>query len=273
MSEPAGWQWIEAWLNRTICDEDFASLQKLLREEPDARRTLRRYMAMDTALRDRAEAQMLFALSEAADDPSLVRSAEAPRSLYAWREAVAWSTAAACLLVAIVVWFTRPTTDKSPPLVVQSESPIRIPSVDRREPAAMVMSVAEQRAQLLVSAPDVLLLGLVNSDSGAVAREPGGDIVWSNRQQMGYLRLHGLASNEAEQRQFQLWIIGGDASNNEFINGGMFIVDRNTGELTVPIHAADFVQKPKMFLVSVEPLGGGDALTTSLLAKADGLGL
>ena len=59
MSEPAGWQWIEAWRNGTISDEDFDSLQKLLREEPDARRTLRRYMAMDTALRDRAEARLL----------------------------------------------------------------------------------------------------------------------------------------------------------------------------------------------------------------------
>ena len=60
MSEPAGWQWIEAWRNGTISNKDFASLQKLLREQPDARRTLRRYIAMDTALRDRAEARLLM---------------------------------------------------------------------------------------------------------------------------------------------------------------------------------------------------------------------
>ena len=113
---------------------------------------------------------------------------------------------------------------------------------------------------------------LVNSDSGAVAREPGGDIVWSNGQQMGYLRLQGLAKNEPAQRQYPLWIIGGNVSSKEFINGGMLFVDRNTGELTVPSQADQFVQMPTMFLVSAERLGGGDALTTSLLAKADGLG-
>ena len=41
----------------------------------------------------------------------------------------------------------------------------------------------------------------------------------------------------------------------------MFFVDRNTGELILPIQADHFVQQPKMFVVSVEPLGGGSALT------------
>lgn len=272
MSEPAGWKWIEAWLNHTICDEDFASLQKLLREEPDARRTLRRYMAMDTALRDRAEALVLIAESEAADNPIRVRSAAAPRSRFAWREVVAWATAAACLLVATMLWFTKPTTNQTSPMIGEAEPPTENAVVERRQTAAVVLTVAEQREQLLASAPDVLHLRLVNSDSGAVAQEPGGDIVWSNGQQIGYLRLQGLANDGSARRQYQLWIIGGDASSNEFINGGMFFVDRNMGELTVPIHADDFVQMPKMFLVNVEPLGGGETLTTSLLAKADGLG-
>jgi anti-sigma-K factor RskA len=176
------------------------------------------------------------------------------------------------LLVATVLWFTRPTTNQNSPMIAEAEPPTESAVVERRQTAAVVSTIAEQREQLLASAPDVLHLRLVNSDSGAVAREPGGDIVWSNGQQMGYLRLQGLASDEPAQRQYQLWIIGGDASSNDFINGGMFFVGRNTGELIVPIHADHFVQMPKMFLISVEPLGGGDALTTSLLAKADVLG-
>lgn len=59
MTEPMGWRLIEDWRNGTISEENFASLQVLLREEPDARRTLRRSMTMDTALRDQAEAQLL----------------------------------------------------------------------------------------------------------------------------------------------------------------------------------------------------------------------
>jgi anti-sigma-K factor RskA len=112
----------------------------------------------------------------------------------------------------------------------------------------------------------------VSNDSGAVAREPGGDIVWSNGLQMGYLRLQGLVKNELPQCQCQLWIIGGEASSNEVINGGVFFVNRSTGELVLPIQADHFVQQPMMFVVSVEPLGGGSALTPTLLARADAVG-
>ncbi len=273
MSEPAGWQWIEAWRNGTISDEDFASLQKLLREEPDARRTLRRYMAMDTALRDRAEARLLIAASEAADEPSRARSAAVPRSRFAWREVVAWSTAAACLLVATMLWFTRPTTNQNPPMIAEAEPPTESPVVERRRNRpAVVSTIAQQREQLLASAPDVLHLQLVSDNGGGVANESGGDIVWSSGRQIGYLRLRGLAGNDPAQRQYQLWIVGSDVSGNELINGGIFPVDRSTGELILPIQADQFVQQPKMFVVSVEPSGSGAALTTPLLAKADGIG-
>lgn len=194
-----------------------------------------------------------------------------PRNKIHWREAVAWLTAAACLLVATMLWFTRPATNQNSPKIVEAEPPTEKTVVERRQTAAVVSMIAQQREQLLASAPDVMHLRLVNSDNGAVAREPGGDVVWSSGQQMGYLRLQGLAKDGPAQRQYQLWIIEGDASSNEFINGGTFFVNRSTGELTVPIQADHFVQMPKMFLIRVEPLGGGDALATSLLAKADGL--
>lgn len=272
MSEPAGWQWIEAWRNGTISDEDFAALQNLLREQPEARRTLRKYMAMDTALRDRAEAQVLFAESPAADAPNQVRSAATPRSRFAWREAAAWSTAAACLLAVIVLLFIGPTTNENSPRIVETEPPVKSAVVERREPAVAEMTIAEQREQLLASAPDVLHLELVSDNGGDVASESGGDIVWSSGRQIGYLRLRGLGGSDPAQRQYQLWIVGSDVSGNELINGGIFPVNRSTGELILPIQADQFVQQPKMFVVSVEPSGGGAALTAPLLARADGLG-
>jgi hypothetical protein len=270
MSEPAGWQWIEAWRNGTISDTDFASLQKLLRDKPDARRTLRSYMAMDTALRDRADAWLLSAVSEAAGDPSPAPTATAPRFRFARREVVAWSTAAAALLVAALAWFPRPTTNPSPPLVVKSQSPTRIPVVDK--PEAAVLTISEQRERLLASAPDVLHLQLVSDNGGDFANESGGDIVWSSGRQIGFLRLRGLTINDSPRRQYQLWIVGSDVSGNEIINGGIFPVDRNSGELILPIQADQFVQQPKMFVVSVESSGGGATLTAPLLAKADGVG-
>jgi hypothetical protein len=190
------------------------------------------------------------------------------------REVVAWLAAAACLFLAVFVWYTRPTLappEKSP-AVANSEPPATPPAVDTPAPSTATLSVAQQREQLLASAPDVLHVQLVSNDSGAVASKPGGDIVWSSGRQMGYLHLQGLASNDPAQRQYQLWIIGCEASSNEIINGGLFHVDRSTGELILPIQADHFVHTPKMFVVSVEPLGGGNALPPTLLARADGVG-
>ena len=66
MTDPVGWQLIENWRNGVISDEEFASLQELLRNDPQARQTLRRSMAMDSALRDRADAELLATESDAA---------------------------------------------------------------------------------------------------------------------------------------------------------------------------------------------------------------
>jgi hypothetical protein len=190
------------------------------------------------------------------------------------REVVAWLAAAACLSVAVVAWYTRPTPapPQKSPAVANSEPPAILPRVSTPAQSPATLTVAQQREQLLASAPDVLHVRLVSNDSGAVASKPGGDIVWSSGRQMGYLRLQGLTSNDPAQRQYQLWIIGSEATSNEIVNGGLFHVDRSTGELILPIQADHFVQQPKMFVVSVEPLGGGNALTAPLLAKADGVG-
>ncbi len=190
------------------------------------------------------------------------------------REVVAWLAAAACLLLAVFAWYTRPTLPppQDSPTIANSEPPATPSTVDTPVPTPTTLTIAQLRAQLLASAPDVLHLQLVSHDSGAVAREPGGDIVWSSGRQMGYLRLQGLVNDELPQRQYQLWIIGCDTSSNEVINGGMFHVDRSTGELVLPIQADHFVQQPMMFIVSVEPLGGGSALPPTLLARADGVG-
>jgi len=188
------------------------------------------------------------------------------------REVVAWLAAAACLLVAVLAWYNRPTLPLESPTIANIEPPATLPGTDTSDSSTTRLTIAQQREQLLASAPDVLHLRLVNNESGIAARQPGGDIVWSSGLQIGYLRLQGLANNELPQHQYQLWIIGSDASSNEVVNGGMFYVDRNTSELILPIQVDHFVQQPKVFVVNVEPLGGGSALTDPLLARADGVG-
>lgn len=274
MSEPVGWQWIEAWRNGTISDNDFESLQKLLRDQPDARRTLRRSMMMDTALRDHAEAHMLAVAIDNIDNTqgsktlSPARAIVAAGSRFTWREAIAWSTAAASLLLATTIWLKRPATAPSSSSVASSQSSSEILRVEEIEPATVVLTIADQRKQLLASAPDVLHLQLVG-DNGSGVNESGGDIAWSSGQQIGYLRLRGLTNTGSAGRQYQLWIVGSDVSGNEIINGGAFPVDESTGELIFPILADQFVQQPMMFVVDVETSANGTALPTSLVAKTD----
>jgi anti-sigma-K factor RskA len=190
------------------------------------------------------------------------------------RKVVAWLATVACLSTAVFAWYTRPTP--APPLksptVAGSEPPATSTETDTPDSSTATLTVAQLREQLLASAPDVLHLQLLSNDSGAVARQPGGDVVWSSGRQMGYLRLQGMVNNDPPQRQYQLWIIEGDASSDEVINGGVFFVDRSKGELVLPIQADHFVQQPTVFVVSVEPLGGGSTLTPTLLARADAVG-
>ena len=194
------------------------------------------------------------------------------------REVVAWITAAACFLLAVLAWSRWPAANlpsgpsPDPPVIAEKNpSPTRPTDGDTIAPNAGP-TIAELREQLLRSTPDVLHLQLV-SDTGAGGNESGGDIVWSSGRQIGYLRLRGLAGeNPVQQRQYRLWIVGSDVSGNEFINGGIFPVDRSTGELILPIQADQFVQQPKMFVVSMEPSGSGNDLIAPVLAKADGLG-
>ncbi len=226
-------------------------------------------------LRDRILAHVQSDSEAVGTVPPAVQS----RSEIRWREVVAWTTAAACLLLAVFAWSRWPATtppsgpSPDPPVFAGKNTVPPRPSDDEIVLPNTNPTISQLREQLLSSAPDVLLLQLVSDTGGGVAGESSGDIVWSSGQQIGYLRLKGSAGSKlAQQLQYQLWIVGSDVSGNELINGGVFPVDRSTGELILPIQASQFVQQPKMFFVSVEPSGGGNDFTVSLLAKADGSG-
>jgi anti-sigma-K factor RskA len=216
---------------------------------------------------DRSEPEAIGRIYHTAQSPSEIR----------WHEVVAWITAAACLLLAVFAWSRWPATNPlsgpspDPPVLAGKDAVPALPVDDGVVRLDAKLTISQLREQLLESTPDVLLLQLVSENDGA--GESSGDIVWSNGRQIGYLRLKRPAGdNPAQHHQYQVWIVGSDMSGKEIINGGIFAVNRTTGDLILPIQADQFVQQPKMFLVSVEPLGGGDALASSLLARADSLG-
>ncbi|MCU0982601.1 MAG: anti-sigma factor [Pirellulaceae bacterium] len=275
MSEPAGWQWIEAWRNGTISDGDFHSLQILLREQSEARRTLRRSMAMDTALRDRAEARLLAAESETASDEKRASPVTAPRFRVVRREVVAWSAAAVCLLLAVFGWSRKPASDPSPgslhnqPVIAQPV-PVPPPATDlETQQPHVAPTTAQLRDQLLASAPDVLHIRLVSGNESA-AEQARGEIVWSRERQLGYLCLRGLPRTEPSNTQYQLWIVDAGPMTSGLVDGGVFNTEQEAGELILPIQGNFLVPHWRMLVISVETPGGGlTGKSFSLLARAE----
>lgn len=84
-----------------------------------------------------------------------------------------------------------------------------------------------------------------------------GDVTWSNTRNAGFLRIDGLAVNDPEVTQYQLWIFRGLDPSAEAhpVSGGVFNVDRQ-GQVIVPIDAQLELGRAGMFVVTVEEPGG-----------------
>ena len=176
-----------------------------------------------------------------------------------WRERVAWLLAAACFLLAVFSWTTRPSgvVSSAPPqpgsaIPVAVVTPPPCPTLPERKPPP---SPAEERERLLADGGDVVRLpwSATKDAAGAAA---SGDVVWSQSRQIGYMRFHGLDPNDPKRIEYQLWIFDEERDDRYPVDGGVFDVDRVTGDIIVPIHAKVVVHKPKLFAITVEPPGG-----------------
>ncbi len=95
---------------------------------------------------------------------------------------------------------------------------------------------AEERAALLAR-PDSLKITLgATKDPGAAGMS--GDVVWNPVTQQGFLRFVGLRPNDPHMHQYQLWIFDGARDQRYPVDGGVFDVPANQGEVVVPIRAA-----------------------------------
>ena len=89
-------------------------------------------------------------------------------------------------------------------------------------------------------------------------KKPGeisGDVIWSNAEQKGYLRLRGLPVNDPDKATYQLWIFDEAQDEKYPIDGGVFDINKD-GEVIVPIDAKINVKNPKIFAVTKEKPGG-----------------
>ena len=148
-----------------------------------------------------------------------------------------WIAAAAATIVAVVGWMRTPPA----PVVVDVPTP--------------TPSVAEQRAELLAQAKDVVTLSWKPTDDPH-GKGVSGDIVWSPGLQRGFMRFRGLPRNEAGRSQYQLWIFDKPRGTDHPVDGGVFDVATVDGEWIVPIDAKLKVFEPALFAVTEEPPGG-----------------
>ncbi|QQS40765.1 MAG: anti-sigma factor [Acidobacteriota bacterium] len=206
--------------------------------------------AMPSSLRAKIEAdaagiisreQAITAVTEPERDPAPVAVVEFQKPGFSFSQWLGWGVAfAACALLVINVWLTR------------SQTPSPVAEATPTPEATREPSLIEKKRALIASAVDLVR---TNWSAPTEDGEVGGEVVWSDSQQQGYMTFRGLDVNDASKEQYQLWIFDEKQDEATPVDGGVFDIDEQ-GEVTVPIDAKLTVDNPKMFAVTVEKPGG-----------------
>ncbi len=167
----------------------------------------------------------------AAIDDYLASRRTAPRPRLSDARYLGWYAAAAMLLLALWAPWNR-----SP------ELPATKPTLE------------VQRQTLVREAGDTIRIAWATPDLPEYAGV-GGDVVWSGKNQAGFMRLRGLPANDSDVEQYQLWIV--DPARDEHpIDGGVFDIPAGADEVIVPIDAKLEVVAPRAFAITLEQPGG-----------------
>lgn len=179
--------------------------------------------SMPRALRDRI----------LANAPATKPARRAPQRAAGGRPALAisgWVLAAAASLVAWLGWSSK----VQPPLV---------------------RTTSEELAQFRAEARDAISIEWKPTEDPD-GKNVGGVITWSPSRQRGFMTFRGLPRNDPSRRQYQLWIFDKKRDSATPVDGGIFDVGDDSGEIVVPIDAKIPVHEAGMFAVTVEEPGG-----------------
>lgn len=111
----------------------------------------------------------------------------------------------------------------------------------------------QQRLSLLEETSDASQLTF--KGNGETYTAAGGEVVWSDLRQEGYLTLTNLPVNDPSINQYQLWIV--DPERDEFpVDGGVFDILPGTKSVVIPIDAKLAVKNPAAFVITLEQPGG-----------------
>lgn len=141
-----------------------------------------------------------------------------------------WFVAAAAIVIAVIAWMPQPKPE--------------------------IKTIAQERNELIDEYRQGDLVQLAWSGLDQPGFETvSGDVVWSDVAQRGYMRFSGMPINDPSQSQYQLWIVDPDVDQHP-VDGGIFDVNKETGELIIPIDAKLKVSKPVAFVITEERPGG-----------------
>ncbi len=83
----------------------------------------------------------------------------------------------------------------------------------------------------------------------------GGEVVWSDGRQEGYMTLSGIPANDPGQYQYQLWIV--DPNRDALpVDGGVFDIPPGQNKVVIPIDSNLAVRNPVAFVITREKPGG-----------------
>lgn len=163
-----------------------------------------------------------------------------PKRSWSW---LGWAFASvACIALAANIWLTRFTP-------TEVAGPAKTPTVT---PAKLT---PEQELSQLLASQASLVKASFGAGNVKDLKDVGGDVVWSDEKQAGYMRLRGLPVNDKSKETYQLWIFDKTQDKATPIDGGTFDVDKE-GEVVIPIDAKLRALGPELFAITIEKPGG-----------------
>lgn len=147
---------------------------------------------------------------------------------------------------------------------------VAVPRPSAPSTAPSAEALAQVDAQLRLDSTATRLAWTPTADRAAVGAR--GTVAWSRTSQVGVMRIAGLLPNDRTRWQYQLWIFDKRRDQRYPVDGGVFDIPSDRGEVLVPIRARVPVGEATMFVVTVEPAGGVVVSTRERIALLANVG-
>ncbi len=161
---------------------------------------------------------------------------------------VGWIAAAVCLVLAVGAIVKRPReVVVTNTVVVPASAPTVIAPPPPERP--------ESQRQALLARPGTVKMEWAATKDPA-SKVATGDVVWNAKEQTGFMTFRGLAKNDPASVQYQLWIFDKSRDARYPVDGGVFDIDSESGDVVVAFHGRVPVGDANLFAVTVEKPGG-----------------